>query len=507
MTNIYVEIEKLLNYAIFHNFIEKEDKIYFRNKLLASLNIDSYENIEETEESVKNLPIENSYDILNRICDWATENHLIEGTFDERDLLDTKVIGELIPRPSEIIKNFFADYKESPKKATDNYYAFSQNTNYIRVDRIAKNLHWYSNTEYGNLEITINLSKPEKDPRDIAKAKLVPQSSYPKCLLCKENEGYQGRINHPARQNHRIIPLTLTNEPWFLQYSPYVYYNEHCILFSGEHRPMKIDRGSFERVLEFVDIFPHYFVGSNADLPIVGGSILTHDHFQGGCHEFPMALAKAEKTYTIKGYEDITVEKIHWPMSVVRLRGNSKERLVELSDKILLKWRNYSDESCDILAFSGETPHNTITPIARRKGNDYEIDLVLRNNRTTEEFPLGIFHPHKELHNIKKENIGLIEVMGLAVLPGRLKEELSILEDLLVKENSLEFIEKNEKVQKHLDWCKNILEKHSNINSNNVGKILKEEVGITFSKVLEDAGVYKQTEEGKKGFDRFIESL
>ena len=505
--NIYVEIEKLLNFALHHNMIEDEDKIYFRNRLLAVLGLDSYDNIEETENQVKDLPIKKSYEILNRICDWAVSKEILEDTFDQRDLFDTKVIGELIPRPSEVIKKFFTEYEESPKKATDNYYEFSQNSNYIRVDRIAKNMHWFSDTEYGNLEITINLSKPEKDPRDIAKAKLAPQSSYPKCLLCKENEGYQGRINHPARQNHRIIPLTLTNQPWFLQYSPYVYYNEHCILFSGEHRPMKIDRGSFERVLEFVEIFPHYFVGSNADLPIVGGSILTHDHFQGGCHDFPMALAGAEETFKISGFEDITVEKVHWPMSVIRLRGASKERLVELSDKILTKWRGYSDPACDILAFTEDTPHNTITPIARKKGNDYEIDLVLRNNRTSEEFPLGIFHPHKELHNIKKENIGLIEVMGLAVLPGRLKEELGILGSLMVKENPLALIKENEKVVKHLEWCEKILTKYSDITKENVDEILRKEVGITFSKVLEDAGVYKQTKEGKAGFRRFINSL
>ncbi len=505
--NIYSEIEKLLNFALFHKMIEKEDKIFFRNKLLAVLHIDSYENIEETEKSVADLPVEKSYEILNRICDWAVENNLIEDTFDERDLFDTKVIGELIPRPSEIIKKFSEDYKESPKKATDNYYEFSQNSNYIRTDRIAKNMHWFSDTEYGNLEITINLSKPEKDPRDIAKAKLAPQSSYPKCLLCKENEGYQGRANHPARQNHRIIPLTLTSQPWFLQYSPYVYYNEHCILFSGEHRPMKIDRGSFERVLEFVEIFPHYFVGSNADLPIVGGSILTHDHFQGGCHDFPMALAKAEETFKITGFEDVAVEKVHWPMSVIRLRSKSKEKLIELSDKILVNWRKYSDPACDILAFSGDVPHNTITPIARRKGDEYEIDLVLRNNRTSDEYPLGIFHPHKELHHIKKENIGLIEVMGLAVLPGRLKEELNILSDLMLKDNALELIEKNEKVEKHLDWCKEIFTKYNDLSTENIQEILRKEVGITFSKVLENAGVYKQTKEGCEGFRRFIQTL
>ena len=499
--NIYLEIEKLLAFAESVKLIEKEDIVYSRNKLLAVFGLDDCEEVTETFE------IEKPYDILNRMCDWAAEKGIIENTFDERDLFDTKVMGELTPRPSEVIRKFKEDYEVSPETATDNYYAFSQNTNYIRVDRIAKNLHWLADTEYGNIEITVNLSKPEKDPRDIAKAKLAPQSSYPKCLLCKENEGYQGRMNHPARQNHRIIPVTLTNEPWFLQYSPYVYYNEHCILFSGEHRPMKISRGSFERVLEFVDIFPHYFVGSNADLPIVGGSILSHDHFQGGHHDFPMAVAEAEETFTIKGFEDVTVEKVKWPMSVIRLRGESKEKLVDLSDKILTAWRGYSDEKCEISAFTGDTPHNTITPIARKKNGAYEIDLVLRNNRTSEEYPLGIFHPHQELHHIKKENIGLIEVMGLAVLPGRLKEEMKLLEKLMVEKNAASLIRENEKVEKHADWCEEILKKYESITAENVENIIKVEIGIAFSKVLENAGVYKQDEEGKAGYRRFIEFL
>lgn len=500
--NIYVEIEKLLAFALSAGLIEEEDKVYSRNSLLSVFNLDDCEEV-----SVENLPIEKPYEILDRMCSWAAEKGIIEDTFDERDLFDTKIMGEITPRPSEVIKKFKKDYEISPEKATDNYYAFSQNTNYIRTDRIAKNLHWLADTEYGNIEITVNLSKPEKDPRDIAKAKLAPQSSYPKCLLCKENEGYAGRMNHPARQNHRIIPVTLTNEPWFLQYSPYVYYNEHCILFSGEHRPMKISRGSFERVLEFVDIFPHYFVGSNADLPIVGGSILSHDHFQGGHHDFPMAKACAEETFTIKGFEDVAVEKVKWPMSVIRLRGKSKEKLVELSDKILTAWRGYSDEKCDIFAFTGDTPHNTITPIARKKGTEYEIDLVLRNNRTSEEYPLGIFHPHQELHHIKKENIGLIEVMGLAVLPGRLKEEMGILAELMVKPNASELIRGNEKVEKHADWCDEILKKYNDITAENIENIIKIEIGVAFSKVLENAGVYKQDENGKEGYRRFINSL
>ncbi len=500
--NIYVEIEKLLAFALSAGLIEEEDKVYSRNSLLSVFNLDDCEEV-----SVENLPIEKPYEILDRMCSWAAEKGIIEDTFDERDLFDTKIMGEITPRPSEVIKKFKKDYEISPEKATDNYYAFSQNTNYIRTDRIAKNLHWLADTEYGDIEITVNLSKPEKDPRDIAKAKLAPQSSYPKCLLCKENEGYAGRMNHPARQNHRIIPVTLTNEPWFLQYSPYVYYNEHCILFSGEHRPMKISRGSFERILEFVDIFPHYFVGSNADLPIVGGSILSHDHFQGGHHDFPMAKACAEETFTIKGFEDVAVEKVKWPMSVIRLRGKSKEKLVELSDKILTAWRGYSDEKCDIFAFTGDTPHNTITPIARKKGTEYEIDLVLRNNRTSEEYPLGIFHPHQELHHIKKENIGLIEVMGLAVLPGRLKEEMGILAELMVKPNASELIRGNEKVEKHADWCDEILKKYNDITAENIENIIKIEIGVAFSKVLENAGVYKQDENGKEGYRRFINSL
>ena len=499
--NIYLEIEKLLAFAESVKFIEKEDIIYSRNKLLSVFGLN------DCEEVTEKIEIEKPYEILNRMCDWASEKGIIENTFDERDLFDTKIMGELTPRPSEVIKKFKEDYEVSPETATNNYYEFSKNTNYIRTDRIAKNMHWFADTEYGDIEITVNLSKPEKDPRDIAKAKLAPQSSYPKCLLCKENEGYAGRMNHPARQNHRIIPVTLTNEPWFLQYSPYVYYNEHCILFSGSHRPMKIDRGSFERVLEFVDIFPHYFVGSNADLPIVGGSILSHDHFQGGNHEFPMAMAKAEETFTIKGFEDVVVEKVKWPMSVIRLRSKEKEKLIELSDKILTAWRGYSDMKCEISAFTGDIPHNTITPIARRKGEDYEIDLVLRNNRTSEEYPLGIFHPHQELHHIKKENIGLIEVMGLAVLPGRLKEEMRILAELMVKTNAVELIKENEKVEKHTEWCKEILAKYENITTENIENIIKVEIGVAFSKVLENAGVYKQDEEGKAGYRRFIEFL
>ena len=368
-------------------------------------------------------------------------------------------------------------------------------------------MHWYSATEYGDMEITVNLSKPEKDPRDIAKERLMPQSSYPKCLLCYENVGYSGRVNHPARQNHRVIPLTLASEPWFIQYSPYVYYNEHAIVFSGEHRPMKITKAAFDRLTSFTEQVPHYFLGSNADLPIVGGSILSHDHYQGGHHEFPMAKAPVEKKVSFKGYENIEAGIVKWPMSVIRITGKNRLELVELADKILKAWREYSDESLGIFAYTNDTPHNTVTPIARRRGENFELDLVLRNNRTSEEHPLGIFHPHADVHNIKKENIGLIEVMGLAVLPGRLKEELEILSKYIVEPNFEEKVKNDAKVEKHLEWIKNIVKKHKNITSQNAHDILKSEVGITFSRVLEDAGVYKRDEKGQAGILKFVEHV
>lgn len=503
--NIYLEIENLLDYALHVNFIEKEDFSYFRNKVYNILKIESIDISSLQPIIFEKKPI---HKILNKICDFAVENKLIEDTTSQRDLFDTKIMGEFILKPSDITKKFKKDYEVSPKLATNNYYEFSQNTNYIRMDRIEKNLHWLSKTEYGNLEITINLSKPEKDPRDIAKAKLIKSSSYPKCLLCKENVGYSGNLNHPARQNHRIIPISLENEAWFLQYSPYVYYNEHCIVLSGEHNPMKINKDTFEKLFDFIDIFPHYFIGSNADLPIVGGSILSHEHFQGGCHNFPMAIASKEKTFTIKNYENIQVEKVKWPMSVIRLRGKDKKALIELANKIFIKWKNYSDPKCDILAFSNETPHNTITPIARKKDDEYELDLVLRNNRTSEKYPLGIFHPHEELHHIKKENIGLIEVMGLAVLPGRLKEEISILMELLLKNDSINLIKNNTKVSKHVKWCETLLKKYNNkLNKNNIENILQEEIGLIFSKVLENAGVFKNDINGNNAFETFIKSL
>lgn len=502
--NIFEEIKLLLAYGLKNDLIGKYDEIIARNEIIALLNLEEWK---DTDISSKIIP-EYPNEILENICNWAVENKIIEDTIAVRDLFDTKIMGKITPSATHVIDKFIKiSNLGGIEKATNNYYEFAQKTNYIRTDRIAKNMHWYSNTEYGNMEITINLSKPEKDPRDIAKERLLPPSSYPKCLLCYENVGYSGRLNHPARQNHRIIPFFLEGEEWFLQYSPYVYYNEHAIVFSGKHRPMKINRDAFNRITSFVEQVPHYFVGSNADLPIVGGSILSHDHYQGGHHEFPMAKSPIEKAITFKGFEDIEAGIVKWPMSVIRIKSSDRKKLVDLSVKILDNWRKYSDESLDIIAFSGDTPHNTITPIGRRRGKDFELDLVLRNNRTNEKYPLGIFHPHEDVHNIKKENIGLIEVMGLAVLPGRLKEELEILEKYMLEPDFKTKIKNDPKVVKHLEWAINIQEKHVKITSENIKTILKDEIGVTFSRVLEDAGVYKRNNEGEKGLLRFIEYI
>ena len=413
-------------------------------------------------------------------------------------------MGILTPKPSQVIKEFRTYYEESPKKATEFFYEFSQDTNYIRRDRVKKDMKWKVNSPYGDIDITINLSKPEKDPKAIAAAKNAKQSSYPKCQLCMENEGYAGRMNHPARQNHRIIPLTINDRKWGFQYSPYVYYNEHCIVFNGQHVPMKIDRAAFTKLFDFVKQFPHYFLGSNADLPIVGGSILTHDHFQGGHYEFAMERAEIEKEFTIPGYEDVKAGIVHWPLSVIRIQSKDEKRLIDLADHILKKWRGYTDEEAYIFAETEGEPHNTITPIARKKGDMYELDLTLRNNITTEECPLGLYHPHNEYHHIKKENIGLIEVMGLAVLPARLKEELELLEEYILEGKD---IASNEKIEKHAAWAAEFLPKYKDINKENVHEILQKEVGIVFTHVLEDAGVYKCTPEGREAFMRFIESL
>lgn len=502
--NIFEEIKLLLAYGLKNDLIGKYDEIIARNEIIALLNLEEWK---DTDISSKIIP-EYPNEILENICNWAVENKIIEDTIAVRDLFDTKIMGKITPSATHVIDKFIKiSNLGGIEKATNNYYEFAQKTNYIRTDRIAKNMHWYSNTEYGNMEITINLSKPEKDPRDIAKERLLPPSSYPKCLLCYENVGYTGRLNHPARQNHRVLPFFLEGEEWFLQYSPYVYYNEHAIVFSGKHRPMKINREAFNRITSFVEQVPHYFVGSNADLPIVGGSILSHDHYQGGHHEFPMAKSPIERAITFKGFEDVEAGIVKWPMSVIRIKSSDRKKLVDLSVKILDNWRKYNDESLDIIAFSGDTPHNTITPIGRRRGKDFELDLVLRNNRTNEKYPLGIFHPHEDVHNIKKENIGLIEVMGLAVLPGRLKEELEILEKYMLEPDFKTKIKNNPKVVKHLEWAINIQEKHIKITSENIKTILKDEIGVTFSRVLEDAGVYKRNNEGEKGLLRFIEYI
>ncbi|SKA73840.1 UTP-hexose-1-phosphate uridylyltransferase [Clostridium sp. USBA 49] len=507
------EVERLLLFALNHNIIEELDVITCRNALLDLLKIE-----EPYEGEVQYENLESAVEILNNILDYAAENKLIEdNTITYRDLFDTKIMGLLMPRESEVVKNFYNTYKEEgPQKATDEFYALSKASNYIRMDRIEKNLYWKAATEYGDLEITINLSKPEKDPKEIAASKLRPQSNYPKCLLCLENIGYAGHLNHPARQNHRVIPVNITGEQWYLQYSPYVYYNEHCILFNANHVPMKISYKTFERLLNFLEQFPHYFMGSNADLPIVGGSILSHDHFQGGRHVFPMEIAPIETYFKSDNFSKVKAGIVKWPMSVIRISSKDKEELLYVSNKILDSWKKYSDETLDILAYSnvnGEIiSHNTITPIARiNKENEYEFDLVLRNNRTSKEHPDGIFHPHKELHHIKKENIGLIEVMGLAVLPGRLSVELKEIGDIL-KGDTVRFKKAQENIDdaiyKHLDWIKELLNKYgTNLNSEKVNDILKAEVGNKFLKVLKDAGVYKRDENGQKGFIKFMESI
>lgn len=498
---IYKNINLLLKYALKNSLIGEYDEVVSKNEILSLLYLDEWKESSISDEEIPEYPCQ----ILENICDFAVENGIFEDSVVQRELFDTKIMGALTPKASQIIDKFSSLKEKNIKLATDFYYNFAQKNNYIRTDRIKKNLSWKNKTEYGELEITINLSKPEKDPRDIAKEKLLPQSSYPKCLLCYDNVGYFGRLNHPSRQNHRVIPLTLTNEEWLFQYSPYVYYNEHAIIFSKEHRPMKITKNSFDRITEFTEKFPHYFIGSNADLPIVGGSILSHDHYQGGNYDFPMAKSPIIHSITFKGYEDISAGIVKWPMSVIRLNGKDRKKLVELADKIFENWKKYSDIELEISAFTGDTPHNTVTPIARRREENFELDIVLRNNRTTEEYPLGIFHPHQDVHNIKKENIGLIEVMGLAVLPGRLKEELEILENIMVYDDFEDKISKNEKILKHLDWCKKIKEKYTDISSQNIKNILKLEVANSFSRVLEDAGVYKNNENGLAGFIKFVD--
>ncbi|MDO5291153.1 MAG: UDP-glucose--hexose-1-phosphate uridylyltransferase [bacterium] len=495
---VFLAIRNLVDYGLMNHMLQKEDQVYTINQLLEVMQMDDYKEPEATE---SHMELE---EILTILLDYAVEQKLIEDSIVHRDLFDTKLMNVLMPKPSEVIHNFKELYKKSPKEATDYYYKLSKDSDYIRRYRVCKDEKWVVDTAYGELDITINLSKPEKDPKAIAAAKLAKQSSYPLCLLCAENEGFAGRINHPARQNHRIIPLSLGGEDWCMQYSPYVYYNEHCIIFDRHHVPMAITRETFEKELEFIEQFPHYMVGSNADLPIVGGSILTHNHFQGGNYEFAMAKAKILEQVVIPGFEDCKAGMVEWPMSVVRISAENKDRLVELADHILKSWRAYTDEEAFIFANTNGEAHNTITPIARKRGNEFELDLVLRNNITTEEHPLGVYHPHEELHHIKKENIGLIEVMGLAILPSRLKEELSILGEYMVEGKD---ITKNEMIEKHAAWAKEIIHKYDNISTDNVKEILHKEVGIVFLQVLEHAGVYKQDAFGREHFMKFMNSL
>ena len=495
---LYKNIKKLVEYGVQTGLTPECERTYTTNLLLEIFKEDDYEDVSiEGEE----LDLEQ---ILKALLDEAVARGLVEDSVVFRDLFDTKLMNCLLPRPAQVQKTFWEEYERSPEAATEFFYRFSQDSDYIRRYRVKKDMKWKVDSPYGEIDITINLSKPEKDPKAIAAAGAAKASSYPKCQLCMENEGYAGRANHPARETHRIIPITINDSRWGFQYSPYVYYNEHCIVFNGQHVPMKIDRAAFVKLFDFVKQFPHYFLGSNADLPIVGGSILSHDHFQGGNYTFAMAKAPVEIPVTIPGYEDVEAGIVKWPLSVLRIRHADEKRLIDLADHVLQAWRGYTDEDAFIYAETDGTPHNTITPIARKKGDMYELDLTLRNNITTEEHPLGVYHPHAQYHNIKKENIGLIEVMGLAVLPSRLKEELEILADYIVEGKD---IRSNEKIAKHADWTDSFLPKYDSITKDNVMDILKEETGIVFTHVLEDAGVYKCTEEGRKAFMRFIEAL
>jgi len=507
---IQERILDLTDYALVTGLIDPQDTRYTINRLLELFGLDELEDAVAEAHQATIKTQEDAEDvleaILNDMTDYAYENGIMaENSIVYRDLFDTKIMGLLVARPGEVVTKFKGLYHhQSAQDATDYFYKLSCDSNYIRRYRIKKDLKWTADTEFGTLDITINLSKPEKDPKAIAAAKLAKQSGYPKCLLCKENEGYAGRVNHPARQNHRIIPVTINNSDWFFQYSPYVYYNEHCIVFNSKHTPMKIERATFGKLLDFVTQFPHYFVGSNADLPIVGGSILSHDHFQGGHYEFAMAKAPVEKELTFKGYEDVKAGIVKWPMSVIRISGKDKDRLIDLADKILLAWRGYTDEAAFVFAETDGEPHNTITPIARKRGENFELDLVLRNNITTEEHPLGVYHPHAKLHHIKKENIGLIEVMGLAVLPARLKDEMAALETAILEKKDLRA---DETLAKHADWVEEFLPKYDEVNKDNITEIIRTEIGLVFNEVLKDAGVYKCTKEGRDAFCRFVDAV
>lgn len=491
-------IKKLVQYGINTGLTPECERTYTTNLLLEVFHEDDYEDVDIAGEEI------NLEDILKALLDEACKRGIIEDSVVYRDLFDTKLMNCLMPRPAQVQKEFAKRYEKTPKEATEYFYKLSQDSDYIRRYRVKKDMKWKVETPYGEIDITINLSKPEKDPKAIAAARNAKASSYPKCLLCMGNEGYAGRVNHPARENHRIIPVIINDSKWGFQYSPYVYYNEHCIVFNGQHIPMKIDRAAFIKLFDFVKLFPHYFLGSNADLPIVGGSILSHDHFQGGHYTFAMAKAPIEKPVTIPGYEDVEAGIVKWPLSVLRIRHKDEKKLIDLADHVLKAWRGYTDEDAFIFAETDGEPHNTITPIARKTGDVFELDLTLRNNITTEEHPLGVYHPHAQYHNIKKENIGLIEVMGLAVLPARLKEEMEILAEYLVEGKDIRC---NEKIEKHAEWAERFLPNYGKIAADNVTEILHKEIGHTFVGVLEDAGVYKCTEEGRKSFMKFIETL
>lgn len=495
---LYENIKKLVQYGIDTGLTPECERIYTTNLLLDLMREDSYEDVDC---DLSAIVLE---DVLHDLLDEACARGIIEDDITSRDLFDTKLMNTLLPRPAQVQQTFRAQYDISPEAATAYYYKFSQDSDYIRRYRIKKDQKWTVDTAYGTLDITINLSKPEKDPKAIAVARNSAASSYPKCQLCMENEGYAGRADHPARENHRIIPITINDSDWGFQYSPYVYYNEHCIVFNGEHTPMKIERNTFVKLFDFIKLFPHYFLGSNADLPIVGGSILSHDHFQGGHYTFAMAKAPVIRSFTVKGYEDVTAGIVKWPLSVIRLQCADESRIIDLADHILRTWRGYTDPDAFIFAETDGQPHNTITPIARKRGDLYELDLTLRNNITTEEHPLGVYHPHAALHHIKKENIGLIEVMGLAVLPARLKGELELLKEYILEGKD---IRSNDSIEKHADWVNEFLPNYPEINASNVGEILQQEVGKVFCQVLEDAGVYKCTPEGMEAFERFTNTL
>ena len=498
--NIY----KLVQYGIDTGLTPECERNYTVNLLLDLFKEDAYVSPEEVPATTSDGSAADLEEILRPLLDEAVQRGIISDSIAYRDLFDAKLMNCLMPRPAQVQKEFRERYKNSPKEATDYFYRLSQDSDYIRRYRIKKDRKWVTESVYGDIDITINLSKPEKDPKAIAAAKNAKSASYPKCQLCAENEGYAGRVNHPARENHRIIPITVNDSPWGFQYSPYVYYNEHCIVFNKKHTPMKIDRETFVKLFDFIKLFPHYFIGSNADLPIVGGSILSHDHFQGGNYTFAMAKAPIEIPVIIPNYEDVEAGIVKWPLSVLRIRHKDEKRLIELAVHILDVWRGYTDAAAFVFAETDGELHNTITPIARKRGGLFELDLTLRNNITTEEHPLGVYHPHARYHHIKKENIGLIEVMGLAVLPSRLKEELELLENYILEGKD---VASDERIEKHAAWVAGFLPKYERIDRENITEILQREVGIVFTHVLEDAGVYKCTEEGRKAFMRFIETL